>query len=86
MPDEIKTLEVSWKWLIGCASFLIAIMSAAFGVGIARSKVAMKSELYNKDGSQIYVPRSEFKEVADKVDTMNHTLGRIEQFMEERMK
>ena len=81
MSDEIRTF-IPWKWLAGCAS----LMSAAFGVGIARSKIAMKSELYNKDGSQIYVPRSEFREVASKVDIMNHTMGRVEQFMKDKVK
>lgn len=81
MSDEIRTF-IPWKWLAGCAT----LISAAFGAGIAGSKIAMKSELYNKDGSQIYVPKSEFKEVVKKMDEMNHTMGRIEQFMEGRMK
>ena len=82
MPDTGSALLAYWKW----AAIAVATISAAFGFGVARSKVAMKSELYNKDGSQIYVPKSEFKEIADKVNEMNYTLGRIDQFMKDRIK
>ena len=79
MPDSGNILFAHWKWLI-------LAVSAAFGIGVAKARVAMKSELYNKDGSQIYVPKNEFKEVADKVNEMNYTLGRIDQFMKDRIK
>lgn len=76
MLDTIKT---HWEWVV-------VAVSTAFGVGVVKSKVALKSELYNPDGSQIYVPKNEFEKVADKVEKMNYTLGQINQFMKERIK
>ena len=87
MPaDSGNTLLAHWKWLVLGVSIIFGAVSTAFGFGIARAKIAMKSELYNPDGSQIYVPKSEFDKIADKVEAMNYTLGQINQFMKERIK
>lgn len=41
-------LTKNWEWLI-------AGIAGIFGLGVAKSNLVTKSELYNKDGSLIYV-------------------------------
>jgi len=86
----MEILLAHWKWFVGIASGI-------FGFGVTYSRLVKKNEIYNKDGSQIYTPRDEFKETIkeiaqinkDQTDTMtnvNFQLGKIDQFMKDHIK
>ena len=104
-------MEQQLGWLAKFTAGIITLLGSAFGLGKYNANIVKKRELYNKDGSQIYMAKDDFKEVqkacregvkneiviiTDKVTKisdyllgkveedkkLNHTLGRIEQFMD----
>ena len=87
------------------------LLGSAFGFGKYNANIVKKKELYNDDGSLIYMSKDDFKEVQEacregvkneiavitekvtkisdylitKIEEdkkLNHTLGKIEQFMD----
>ena len=67
--DKITEAVIKyWAWLSGGALSI-------FGLGVARSKIVTKKELYNPDGTQIYLPKSEFIE---KIDSVQISINKIE--------
>lgn len=80
-------IKENWNWVV-------AMVGGVFGLGVAKSRIVTKKEIYNVDGSLIYVRRDAFGEIIKEIkDTMedqgktltdfNRTLGRIEQFMDD---
>jgi hypothetical protein len=74
-------------------NWVVAGIGGIFGLGVAKAKLVVKRELYNEDGSCVYIRKDVFcdviaevketmKDQSETLSEFNHTLGRIEQFIE----